>query len=373
MIGETTRLEREATVEVQVCDATRFKLLPFWAEIATSDTRRRPHHLDTTVAMLALLGIAAAFNAPPILFTPPTIVTRAPSPRLELGFQFDPAATASSVFVLGGFTALQLKIKGAEAKREERDEAIETYRKAEVLLLAGKLSPEEVARVREDALAVVQEHEDARRIGLIAGALLRIPDPTRERMQRVLDKTQDALRPEPPSPPPPATTPPVQQRQPDGLDGVRNALGLARTNAAADDANSLLPTGSSSITVKDIAIGLALVAQIGWFLLSLTDPLGAPNPVLNAALSSGGDYVDQREAKRAAESAEYRQMLLDAVANGEAPPTCATRSLSDGPSGGCAGDKMAQKADEEFARTRGLDANREFIIGPPPSSSASGF
>ena len=40
--------------------------------------------------------------------------------------------------MLGGFTALQLKIKGAEAKRGERDEAVETLRKAEVLLLAGK-------------------------------------------------------------------------------------------------------------------------------------------------------------------------------------------------------------------------------------------
>ena len=61
--------------------------------------------------------------------------------------------------------------------------------------------------------------------------------------------------------------------------------------------------------------------------------------------------------------AEYRAMLDEAVASGEAPPVCATRPLGD-PRGGCG-------SDAEFARTRGLDASRGFISGPPDSSSSS--
>eukprot|EP00966_Prymnesium_polylepis_P114720 2651154-Prymnesium_polylepis.1 len=56
---------------------------------------------------------------------------RAAGPRLELGLQVDPAASAGSIFVLGGFVALQLKIRSAIAAREARDAAIETLRKAE--------------------------------------------------------------------------------------------------------------------------------------------------------------------------------------------------------------------------------------------------
>ena len=63
------------------------------------------------------------------------------------------------------------------------------------------------------------------------------------------------------------------------------------------------------------------------------------------------------------QSAEYAQMLRDAVANGEAPPLCATAKLGE-PGGGCA-DSVA--ADAEFARTRGLDADRGFITGPTTS------
>ena len=50
-------------------------------------------------------------------------------------------------------------------------------------------------------------------------------------------------------------------------------------------------------------------------------------------------------------------MLRNAVESGEAPPPCATLKLGD-PQGGCG-------ADPEFARTRGLDANRGWISGPP--------
>jgi hypothetical protein len=84
---------------------------------------------------------------------------------------------------------------------------------------------------------------------------------------------------------------------------------------------------------------------------------------MNAALSSAGEYVDAREAQRAAASAEYAQMLRDAVAAGEAPPLCATAKLGD-LSGGCADDA-------EYARTAGLDADRAWISGPGGSGGSS--
>ena len=103
--------------------------------------------------------------------------------------------------------------------------------------------------------------------------------------------------------------------------------------------------------------------QVAWFCLSLTDPMagGGQNGLLNGMLTSGGEYVDRLEATKASQDAEYRAMLDEAVASGEAPPVCATRPLSES---GCG-------SDAEFARTRGLDASRGFISGPPDSSSSS--
>ena len=72
-------------------------------------------------------------------------------PVAELGLQVDLSASASSLFVLTGFAALQLKVRAAIEKREARDAARETLRKAEVLLLAGKLEADAVERAREAA------------------------------------------------------------------------------------------------------------------------------------------------------------------------------------------------------------------------------
>ena len=37
---------------------------------------------------------------------------------------------------------------------------------------------------------------------------------------------------------------------------------------------------------------------------------GAPNPIMNAALTSGGEFVDAREAKRAAEARTHPRMRI---------------------------------------------------------------
>lgn len=308
---------------------------------------------------------------------------RTKSLRLELGLQVDPLASAGSLFVLGGFAALQLKIRSAMDKREGRDAATETLRKAEVLLLAGKLSTEDVQRVRQTAQQASDDYEDARKIVALGGALLRVPDPTRNEAQRRLERQEP--EPKPAALPPPAAPP--WSSSDDPLDGVRTALRLEdRSPAASEQSGSLLPTGSSAVTLKDVAIGFVFVLQLSWFVLSLTDPMGTPNPLLGQLLTSGGEAVDRMEAKKAAENAEYRAMLQAAVDSGEAPPTCATRKLDD-PMGGCASSAPAAlleepqpaiaaartlslSADEEAQRTRGLDANRAWISGPQSSDLA---
>ena len=294
-------------------------------------------------------------------------------PRLELGLQVDPLATAGSGFVLGGFVLLQLKIRTAMEAREARDAALEMLRKAQVLLLAGKVTPEEVDRVKTAANVAADEYEEARKIVALGGALLRVPDPSASDAERLLERQAP-----PPKPPPTTST----AAAPDSLDGLRGLLGL-QNRAPSQPSDSLLPTGSNKATLKDAAIGLVFVLQIGWFLLSLTDPMGTPNPFLSAVLTLGGEAVDEIEARKAAESTEYRAMLQAAVDSGEAPPTCATRPLDD-PLGGCANVRntalgapsptaheddasVAGGGDTERERTRGLDANRAWIHAGQPS------
>jgi hypothetical protein len=210
---------------------------------------------------------------------------RTPEARLELGLQVDPLATAGSGFVLGGFVLLQLKIRTAMEAREARDAALEVLRKAQVLLLAGKFTPEEVDRVKTAANEAADAYEAARKIVALGGALLRVPDPGASDAERLLERQA------PPPKPPPATS---TTAAPDSLDGVRGMLGL-QNRAPSQPSDSLLPTGSSKATLKDAAIGLVFVLQIGWFLLSLTDPMGTPNPLLSAVLTRGGEAVDEIE------------------------------------------------------------------------------
>lgn len=285
----------------------------------------------------------------PTTLRPSRIAARSRPPVAELGLQVDFAASGGSLFVLTGFAALQLKVRAAIEKREARDAARETLRKAEVLLLAGKLEAAAVERAREAANSALAAYEEERKVAALGGVALRIPDPTPE---RAADSDAFSLE--------------KREDQGDALDPLRATLGLKNPEAPpSEEAGSLLPTGSRQLTLKDVAIGFVFVLQVAWFCLSLTDPMagGGQNGLLNGMLTSGGEYVDRLEATKASQDAEYRAMLDEAVASGEAPPVCATRPLGDG-SGGCG-------SDAEFARTRGLDASRGFISGPPDSSSSS--
>lgn len=199
------------------------------------------------------------------------ILARAPTPRLELGFQFDPAASVGPLFALGGFAALQLKVREANNARTERDAALELARIARKRLLAGDCSVQDVSRAEAAAKQAALDYDDARLILGLPGVLLRVPDPTsspeaREVADDIKEKDQsnsDAVDQR-------EEIPPTLSRDP--LSTLRSSLGLQDDSSS----NSLLPSGSKLPTFKDFAIGFVLLLQIFWLLLSFTDPLGRP-------------------------------------------------------------------------------------------------
>ena len=179
---------------------------------------------------------------------------RASPPRAELGFQVDPLATSSSLIVFGAYGGLQLKISRATSKRLERDAAAETLRKARVLLLAGKMTTDEVERVAASWQEAAEVYERERVIFGLQGVQLRLPDPSRA-VEPENDVASDAEE-EGGAAEQPAAMQEQQQRRAEGdaLTPVRRALGLRDAGAARS--SSLLPTGSARVTIKDVAIGL---------------------------------------------------------------------------------------------------------------------
>ena len=158
-------------------------------------TRRHPMRLRL-LCLLSSIAVSrnmhCASHRPGLSFS-----ARTPEARLELGLQVDPLATAGSGFVLGGFVLLQLKIRTAMEAREARDAALEVLRKAQVLLLAGKFTPEEVDRVKTAANEAADAYEAARKIVALGGALLRVPDPGASDAERLLER--QAPPPKPPT------------------------------------------------------------------------------------------------------------------------------------------------------------------------------
>ena len=136
---------------------------------------RRPLRLCVHVLCLA---VAFAWSGPSTLHTRRHTAARAKAPRLELGFQFDPATAIGPVFVLSGYVGLQLKIRQARAARVERDAAAELFRIAKARLLTGEFGVADVERAERAVQQAVVDYDEARLIVALPGALLRIPDPS---------------------------------------------------------------------------------------------------------------------------------------------------------------------------------------------------
>ncbi|KAL1521674.1 hypothetical protein AB1Y20_021329 [Prymnesium parvum] len=237
------------------------------------------------MAAAALLALPATLTAPsPASLLFPHRVPRSPPASLELGFQVDPSASVGPLFVLVGFGALQLRLQKAAAQRVERDAAAERARRARARMLAGEGSFEEAQRAERMASQAATDYDDARQLFGLPGVVLRLPDPNGRpgqdfegEMEARADDETDQRKREPKRP--------AQQRQ------------------AKEESDGLLPSDSKNLTVKDVAICFTLVLQIGWLLLSLTDPLGEPGqtPPLDAVLTNRGEAVAKLEVGRASE------------------------------------------------------------------------
>ena len=133
-------------------------------------------------------------------------------------------------------------------------------------------APRQVERIANAARAAVEEYQAARRVVGLFGAELRIPDPTatkaqvvlrdlypKERLQRQAETRADSAG-------------SLSQANGDGLDPLRERLGLLRPRGGDGGGavgggegapqGSVLPTGSNRVTLKDAAIGLALLLQV---------------------------------------------------------------------------------------------------------------
>ena len=133
-------------------------------------------------------------------------------------------------------------------------------------------APRQVERIANAARAAVEEYQAARRVVALFGAELRIPDPTatkaqvvlrdlypKERLQRQAETRADSAG-------------SLSQANGDGLDPLRERLGLLRPRdgdgggavggGEGAPQGSVLPTGSNRVTLKDAAIGLALLLQV---------------------------------------------------------------------------------------------------------------
>ena len=133
-------------------------------------------------------------------------------------------------------------------------------------------APRQVERIANAARAAVEEYQAARRVVALFGAELRIPDPTatkaqvvlrdlypKERLQRQVETRADSAG-------------SLSQANGDGLDPLRERLGLLRPRdgdgggavggGEGAPQGSVLPTGSNRVTLKDAAIGLALLLQV---------------------------------------------------------------------------------------------------------------
>jgi hypothetical protein len=83
---------------------------------------------------------------------------------MDMGFQVDSAAAASSISIIAMLGAFVVKISGLNRSRERRDSAEENLRAAKVALLAGNLDVETYERAVTAAAASVQEYEAAKNI-----------------------------------------------------------------------------------------------------------------------------------------------------------------------------------------------------------------
>jgi hypothetical protein len=80
---------------------------------------------------------------------------------MDLGFQVDPLASASSFAIIAMFGALLLKLAGLARMRERRDDAAESLREAKIAILGGHLDPEAYERTARAAESSAREYEAA--------------------------------------------------------------------------------------------------------------------------------------------------------------------------------------------------------------------
>ena len=223
--------------------------------------RCRPLQMHGPLRSLAAAGVMPPL--PPALTAadvmPPPLPLSPPSSLLliaEQGFQMDPQATGSFVFIAVAFSGLMLAVNRAEAAQEKRRVYAEELRLARVnLLTQGPGASEIELGAMQSRLDALLAEEDATKSFEVFGlrARLMVPD-------------KDA-----PSKP---------------------ALGSPPSSPSGAPPEAEEPSPLNSSTVRNTILLGVLLLQLPLLALLLTDPVGQPGPLMEAVLTDGGNMVD---------------------------------------------------------------------------------
>mmetsp|Transcript_53434 Transcript_53434/g.94993 ORF Transcript_53434/g.94993 Transcript_53434/m.94993 type:complete len:383 (+) Transcript_53434:79-1227(+) len=245
-------------------------------------------------------------------------------------------STAVILLAIGAPGVSMSKVRDARSRRSERNAAVEKLRKAQVLQLAGKLDERVVDRLNAKALEQVQKFEDSRTILKFPWGPLQLSDPNADVVQSVLKKEGEwwkdsSLKPK-------LSSEEKQEQQEEEMIKALRFGELEATNTTAESSSASWFSNLTWQKVGELALKVlvvnALVQTVLLFLLVQTDPTEEPTGVLAELLRVGGDWVDRREAERAARDPEYAARVKQQQNSVDAFPDCATRKIGD-PDGGC--------------------------------------
>jgi hypothetical protein len=191
--------------------------------------------------------------------------------RMNLDFQVDPLACASSISIMALFGALLVKRSGLSSMKKRRDSAAESLRKAKIALLAGNLDLESYERTATVAEASAQEYEAAKNIIPLGQAQVQIEDWSASPVPREMKQTTKGTG---------NSRAPNRNEVPQMTQSVVDRQGDSLQQRA--DGGSELESVSSPL--GDVMFGLTIAPLICLFVFSLN-----PDPVMEAQNPSALD------------------------------------------------------------------------------------
>jgi hypothetical protein len=199
---------------------------------------------------------------------------------MNLDFQVDPLASASSISIMVLFGALLVARSGFTSMKKRRDIAAENLRQAKIALLAGNLDLEAYERSATAAEASAQEYEAAKNIIPLGQPRVQIEDLITPPVPREINQTTKVAG---------NSRAPNRNDVPQMTQSVVDRKGYSRGEEHLQQrADGGSDSESPSSPFGDVMFGFILAQLICLFAFSLT-----PDPVMEANARSALDpYCD---------------------------------------------------------------------------------